>query len=109
MTDKLTFGPVRIEEDIHVEVEVAPGWLDDKDDWEALRRRAEIVAKEIKRHVDGWASVGVRSKSKEVCPFCCNDWEVVEEGDGFNMPPGTPLCCEKAQEAFKATAEGASG
>jgi hypothetical protein len=55
----------------------------------------EEILKQVKRHVDDAQHARIESDSVEACEFCSYEWETEEDG--------TPVCCGKAQEEFKAS------
>ena len=50
----------------------------------------ELLAKDIKRHIDGFDDIEVTWDTVERCEYCKEIWETDAEG--------SPLCCNKACE-----------
>lgn len=56
-------------------------------------RDAKALLEQVNRHCDG---EGARIEYDEVCSHCGRPWETDPHADG------EPVCCDKAQEEFKA-------
>lgn len=65
-------------------------WLADEEDIKQRAAIAQVVADEIKRHVDSVAAVYVEKRSEYVCSFCGDKWGTAIADDGC------PWCCDKA-------------
>jgi hypothetical protein len=64
--------------------------------WKAshYQEACEEILKQVKRHVDDSQHARIESDTSEVCEFCNYEWETEDDG--------TPVCCGKAMEEFKA-------
>ena len=64
--------------------------------------RCEEIVEQVKRHVNNVGWIGIESDTEEVCSHCGNTWDVSPDDSDPNYPKGTPLCCNRAIEEFKA-------
>lgn len=63
---------------------------------------------EIKRHVDGVKSAEIEYDPVERCSFCMSTWEVNQDPNDPDVYFGEPICCDKAQQEFRAQKKGYS-
>lgn len=78
-----------------VEVDDGAGYIEpNSDEAKRIIRRADDVAHQIKRHVDGWQYVNVDSKIVSMCQFCGAPWS--EDDNDYNGG-----CCVDDEESRK--------
>ena len=73
-----------------------------------MKLRLDIVAREIRRHVDGIERVTMHWETAAECSLCGRPWEVLSAED-VEQPgdaPGLPVCCEAAQAEWRAEQAG---
>jgi hypothetical protein len=71
---------------------------------EAMLILCDQIAKDIRRHIDGFSSVTTEYTTQNICSFCKSTWEVWTEQDEAKYPEckaGMPVCCEEAQKEWQ--------
>lgn len=86
-----------------VEVEPARAYIKALDTHEYILETCRSIKSQIERHVDDTLSVTVLFDTEQICSHCDMAWEVAED-EGWDVPIGCPICCEKAQDEWEAEA-----
>lgn len=69
---------------------------------ETVKGVLKTILEQVKRHVDNVENCRIEFDTNHTCSYCRFKWEVSEDDSDPDFPKGTPVCCQKAIDEYKA-------